>query len=364
MKIYKNTKSIILSETRITENIIGSDLLANLDKIPRISRQYSAFLLLSDSNIFRLFGNRVVDSLKKTGIPVISSIISAGENSKLLQNLPEIIMPYLKRGITRKACLINLGGGVISDIGGFIASILLRGIDFINLPTTLLAQIDASIGGKNGLNFLQSDKFVIKNILGSVKQPVLIISDIEVLKTLPENELLNGLGEMVKYYIGWGTPQPDDLIRLKSQSIDKKTALIISECQKIKMNIVKNDPLEKNGLRQKLNLGHTVGHALESASGGALSHGQAVAIGLIAAAKISRVMGLLTDKKCKQICDSVKNLGLPVNIHNLNINTVIKSLKFDKKGGTYVLIRDIGKIVSGIQVEPEIIMSVLKEIII
>lgn len=364
MKIYKNTKSIILGETQMTENIIGSDLLANLDKISRISKQYSAFLLLSDSNIFRLFGNRVVDSLKKIGIPVISSIIAAGENSKLLENIPEIIMPYFKRGINRKTCLINLGGGVISDIGGFIASILLRGIDFINLPTTLLAQIDASIGGKNGLNLRQSDKFVIKNILGSVKQPVLIISDIEVLKTLPSNELLNGLGEMVKYYVGWGTPQPDDLIRLKSQSIDKKTALIISECQKIKMNIVKNDPLEKNGLRQKLNLGHTVGHALETAANGRLSHGQAVTIGLAAAAKISVLKGLLDQKSCQQILDVIKNLGLPVTFPNLNINKVLASLQFDKKGGTFVLIRDIGKIETGIQVENGIIKKVIMELII
>ncbi|MBI5452322.1 3-dehydroquinate synthase [Candidatus Gottesmanbacteria bacterium] len=398
MNIISNIKNKIIPEVQQTTYLVGSDLLGNLHNIEIIKKKnYDTFLLFSDKSVFKLYGKSVSHSLKKLNKPVIVSLIPAGEQSKDFKLLAKIIKPYFQNGFTRNSCFISLGGGVVTDIGGFIAAILLRGIPNINIPTTLLGQIDAAIGGKSGVNFWLSKNLMYKNMIGNIKQPKLVISDVEVLKTLPEKEILNGLGEIVKYWVGWGKPNLRHLGRcanalsckelLRGGGISKKAIktpprwqaersevmtprmveeLIktISICQKIKIDIVKQDPYEKLGIRQKLNLGHTIGHAIEGASKGNLSHGEAVSLGLIAAAKISLMLKLLNYKNYKLITSTINKLGLPTTVSGIDIDMVEKALEMDKKGGKFVLIAGIGKLEVGVKVEKELINKILRKIII
>ncbi|MBI4067583.1 3-dehydroquinate synthase, partial [Candidatus Gottesmanbacteria bacterium] len=304
-----------------------------------------------------------INSLKFLDKPIISSIITPGEQMKDLAEISHIIRPYFKTGLDRNSCLIAIGGGVTTDLGGFIASILLRGIPHINIPTTLLGMVDASIGGKTGVNFHLGKDQMLKNMLGTFKQPDLILSDTSLLKSLPEREIKSGLGEIVKYSIGWGRPPPRPL-RMWNSLGTSGLETIISTCQKIKLDIIQKDPLDKLGLREKLNLGHTIGHAIEAAAAGRLSHGESVALGLVAAAKISYIKGLLQLQTKNQIIEKIQNLGFATTTSGLQKESILNALKFDKKAQKIVLIKDIGDIISQQKIETEIIRKVLDDIII
>ncbi len=362
-------KTIINMPVQTTDYIIGSNLLANLHKLKQFRKNnYSSFLLLSDRSIFNLYGEKVVTSLRKLDKPVITSLIEPGEKYKDLSVIEKIVQPYFQHGFDRNTALVALGGGVITDLGGFIASILLRGIDAVYLPSTLLCQIDAAIGGKTGVDLSLSDGIMLKNMLGTIVQPKIVISDVDTLLTLPKKEILNGLGEMTKYWAGWGIPtirQLNTIASLASTPGVERDELIkiVSICQEIKINIVQKDPYEKLGLRQKLNLGHTIGHAIEGSSADKICHGQAVAIGLAAISKLSVLKGLLTKNTYNQIIMQLKKLGLPTTISGIEKQKVLQVLKHDKKGGTFVLIKDIGKLQTGVRVETELIEKVLAEVI-
>lgn len=360
----KKFKTIIAQSEQTTAYFIGSALLGNLHKIKELKEQnISSFLLLSDTIIFNLYGKKVVSSLEKLGKKVTTSLILPGEKQKNFSAVYLLTEPFFKAGFDKNACLVALGGGVITDLGGFVASILLRGIPAIYLPTTLLGQIDAAIGGKTGVDIVQGENLMLKNMIGTITQPRLVISDLDTLGTLPRKEILNGLGELVKYWIGWGTPDQNQLSKVENGRDKTTLSDCIEECQKIKLNLVQQDPLDTKGIRQKLNLGHTIGHAIEAASGGKLSHGQAVSIGLVATAKISFLKGFLPEESYQKIVSQLKQLGLPTGIKNINKYKVNQALKLDKKAGTYVLIRDIGNLVTGINVEKELVNQVLEEVI-
>ena len=367
MKINSIINSKIKKIDEKTDYIIGSDLVENLHKISSIKNiSFDKFLLLTDKIVFNLYGKKVKDSLNKMNKPVVMAIINEGEESKSISEVNKIISQFLRNKISRNSLLFALGGGVITDIGGFIASILLRGIQYINIPTTLLGMADASIGGKTGVNFTV-DEQLIKNMVGTFKQPELVISDIDVLSTLPEKEIKNGLGEIIKYWIGWGKPNIAGvkLIHLPCGIASHLRILveIISVCQKIKLDIIQKDPFETRGIRTKLNLGHTIGHAIEGAANGKLSHGEAVAIGLVAAAKISVLKKLLKEEKYHEIKGLIRSLGLPVNVNNINMKDILSVMRLDKKGGTFVLIRDIGRIEANLHVDNNIINTALEEVI-
>lgn len=368
-KILFQTK--IVPEIQRTDYFIGSDLLVNLDKVEVLkAKKFSSFLILSDTTIFKIYGERVISSLEKFGKPIITSLVQPGEKHKVLTEITELIAPYIKAGVDRKSCLVALGGGVITDLGGFIASVLLRGIEVIYLPTTLLGQIDAAIGGKTGVDLISND-LLLKNMIGTIKQPLAVFSDIDTFSTLPEKEILNGLGEMMKYWVGWGKPTPQQMKTIKTPQGWTKNSPGVEElvktitlCQRIKIDIIQKDPLETKGLREKLNLGHTIGHAIEGASNGKLSHGEAVSIGLAAAARISVLKRFLTPDKYSLIIATLKSLNLPTTVSNIKKQTVSQALKQDKKGGTFVLIKDIGSITTGEKVDLQLINQVLSEIII
>lgn len=372
-----------------TEYIIGSDLLGTLHTLPVFRKSsYDRFLLISDDTVYGHFGEIVLRSLQQLGKPVTASTVPPGEQSKRFETIASCIRPFMKAGLSRRSCVIALGGGMITDLAGFVASILLRGIDCIYLPTTLLAQVDAAIGGKTGVDFWLDADHMYKNMIGTIRQPAAVISDTDTLKTLPPSEITNGLGEIVKYWIGWGKPTLQQLqivqtaftsLSLGNSSLlpagegqvfdpehigsDRRDEVshVIHECQSIKLNIIKQDPYETKGVREQLNLGHTIGHAVESAAHGKFSHGQAVAIGCVAAAHISTTMGLLDPTHCDTIESTVASLGLPTHAGAISADTVRERMRLDKKGGTFVLIRDIGRLETGMTVPDEIIMKIIQE---
>lgn len=363
MDIYSQVDTNVTIPAQKTNYLVGSGLLDNLhDIINKQGINYSSFLILADKKVFEIIGETIISSLQKLGKPIIISQIESSEYIKEIDQITKIVKPYFHIGFDRNACLISLGGGVANDIGGFIASILLRGIDSIYIPTTLLSQVDAAIGGKTGVNFVDKN-MLYKNMLGSFYQPKLVISDTDTIKTLPEKELASGLGEVIKYWVGWGKPEINEISKIKNQKYKKILSKIIIECQKIKLEIIQKDPFETKGERQKLNLGHTIGHAIEGAANGKLSHGQAVSIGLAAAAKISLKMKIMNENIYKLIIRNITSLGLPTTATQIDIIDVLKALRLDKKGGSFVLIKDIGKLVTKVDVKSKIINKVLKEII-
>ncbi|MCJ7740465.1 3-dehydroquinate synthase [Candidatus Microgenomates bacterium] len=364
MKIFCKKQTTIGNRWTKNNFIIGSDLLANLSQLEIVNRpEVDKFFILTDKTVFRIYGKKMIVSLRKTRKSVIPFILEPGEKEKNINNVMMIINQFIEQGITRKSILLALGGGVMTDIGGFVASIILRGIDYINLPTTLIGQVDAGLGGKTGVN-ISHEKHMIKNMIGTFKQPTAVISDINALRTLPEKEIKNGLGEIIKYWIGWGKPEVN-LLHLGgvSDMAPLELASIISQCQEIKLDVVRNDPFETRHIRDKLNLGHTVGHAIEGISNGRLSHGEAVALGLVAAVKISVLKGFLKEETAGEIINLIRRVGLPTSVNGLDKEKIQEALKFDKKDRTFVLIREIGKIETNVPVESSIINQVLEEII-
>lgn len=365
MQIFSEQKITVKQRDEHSHILVGTDLLGNLHTIPFWEKnQFSSFLLLADKAVYALYGKKIVSSLKKLKKPVSISCIPQGEKSKNFRQAPQFLKPFFESKLSRESCLISLGGGVATDIGGFFASVLLRGIAAIHIPTTLLGQVDAGLGGKSGMDFWFSDDRMYKNMIGIIKQPLLVISDVDTLFSLPSFEIQNGLGEMVKYWVGWGIPDPSQLAKIRDLKNQKKAILahIIALCQRIKLDIVKKDPMETVRERHTLNLGHTFGHALEGVSRGKLSHGEAVSIGLVGAAKLSCYKGILPKNTYNEIRATVASLGLPEKSQKLPMKDILAALSLDKKSGTFVLIRDIGTLETGVRVEASLVKKVLGEI--
>lgn len=362
MIIGFNTKININTETTLTEFIVGSDLLSNLHKVIPNCEEYSNILILIDKNVHSLYGKKIIKSLDKTGRPIVISIIPSGEKSKDLNKIGKFVKPFFKKRVDRKSCLLAIGGGVTTDIGGFIASILLRGIDCICIPTTILGQIDAAIGGKTGVDLWIDKQTMYKNMIGTIRQPKMVISDIDTLATLPDCEVRSGLGEMIKYWVGWGKPRIEKIIKLNKNLKNKVSLMdLISQCQKIKIESVVMDPLDTKNVRIKLNLGHTIGHAIESNMKN-LSHGECVALGIVVAVKISVLQKLLSEAESEEILERIIKVQLPTKINKLNITKVLKIMAFDKKGGDFVLIKKIGQLIIKNDIDRKTVISALKQI--
>ncbi|MGD9116619.1 MAG: 3-dehydroquinate synthase [Dehalococcoidia bacterium] len=324
---------------------------------------YSSLTLITDSVVDRLYGQDVLSTLKATGKPVHCFQLPAGERAKSLSTVERGFSFLLANNVDRQGLICALGGGVVGDTAGFIAASYLRGIDYIQLPTTLLAQVDSAIGGKVGVNF--SGK---KNMVGAFYQPRAIIIDIDFLKSLPPNETANGLGEVVKYAVA----MDEGLYRILEQKADGNFSAgelteIVRRCCRLKADIVEIDEKEKTGRRAILNFGHTLAHALEAAQGfKGQGHGQAVAVGIVAAARISRELGMLKTEDANSIERLLKKLGLPAACPGLSPGTLLKAIRFDKKkrqGRTrWVLLEAIGRAVSGQTVDEAVVEKVFKEL--
>jgi len=281
--------------------------------------------IITDSNVMRLHANKLLQSLEKVGIKAEMFEIAPGEASKSIEEFKRINLEMLEKGFDRKSLLFAMGGGVVGDLTGFIASTYMRGIPYIQIPTTLLSMIDSSIGGKTAVNLGQ-----IKNVLGTFKQPEKVYIDISFLSTLPKEEMQNGLVEAVKTGI-IADGKLFDLIEKNLEEIFNNNRKILGEviesCCKAKVKIVETDEKEQN-VRCILNFGHSIGHALETFYN--LSHGKAVAIGLVLESRIALRKGFISEDEQKRIETLVKNIGFDL-LDNIKTVEILEKMRKDKK---------------------------------
>jgi len=336
--------------------------LKDIGRLLTEERYGRKILLLSDTNVFPLYGKTVRNSLTGEGKKVIEEVIPYGEKVKSLKRVFYLLKRCVESNMGRDDTILTLGGGVISDLGGFVASIYMRGINFIAVPTTLLAQVDASIGGKTGVNLPAG-----KNLVGSFYQPSFVYMDYKTLLTLPAREMKQGLAEIVKYGIIQSRKIFNLLEKIEIQKISKFLPFLIEESVKIKKNVVEKDEKERKGLREILNFGHTLGHAIEISHLSRFSHGESVALGMAGEAYISWKMGFCKKEVYYTIREILKKCHLPFDISSIALNKVFNYLIYDKKvrqgNFRFVLVEDIGKVRSGVVIRKEDVAKVLKEMI-
>ncbi len=329
---------------RSIESISYSIFFENsLDTLPEFltKRNYSKILVLVDNNTEK-FCLPAMQNLLLPEIHFDVIEIDAGEENKNIDFCIGIWKMLLEFGADRNSLLINLGGGVVTDIGGFAASTFKRGIDFINIPTTLLSQVDASVGGKTGI-----DMDSVKNIVGTFTQPQAVFIETEFLKTLPKRELYSGFAEMIKHGLIYDRDYFEKLRNLKPEDISEDE---IFRSVEIKNEVVKADPFEK-GLRKILNFGHTIGHAIESYSldhdKKSLLHGEAIAIGFICEAYLSYKNNGLSEPELQEICRYLNSVYPKYKIKRNSLPALIELMKNDKKNSfnkiNFSLLSEIGK---------------------
>ncbi len=290
--------------------------------------------ILTDDKVDHLYGKRVMDSLSKNGFKCYKFVIKNGENSKNMESLISFINFLATNRITRNDAVLALGGGVIGDIAGFAAAIFLRGIKYIQVPTTLLAAVDSSVGGKTAVDISAG-----KNLVGAFHQPSLVYCDISTLDTLKPNVLRDGFAEVIKY----GIIMDNRLFQQLLEPPVKHLKEIITRCVEIKRDVVNADEFDK-GTRQLLNFGHTVGHAVELLSNFSISHGSAVAIGMVRAAKIGALYGLKDfTQSITHILEQYEfNLSCPYNADQI-FSAALSDKKCAGDNITLVLPEEIGK---------------------
>lgn len=328
--------------------VIGNNLLKNISEIINAGA-YSKILIVTDETVTSLFLNKVLSSLPAT---TQSVILPAGEKEKNITSIQKIWKALHSTQCDRKSLVINLGGGVIGDMGGFAASTYMRGINFINIPTTLLSQVDASIGGKTGIDFAD-----VKNLVGTTSQPKMVIIDTQTLSTLPKREMLSGFAEIIKHGLIANRKYFQMVTMKKPEDFSHEELVkIISDSCEIKAQIIQNDETE-TGERKLLNFGHTVGHAIEAlslATENPLLHGEAVSIGMIAEAKISQLLNMITENDMQLIKNSLENANLPTSLRDhevakQSITNIINKMQSDKKNErtkiNFTLLSTIGKAV-------------------
>ncbi|SHF83214.1 3-dehydroquinate synthase [Caldanaerobius fijiensis DSM 17918] len=287
------------------------------------------FMVITDDNVEKYYLKDICRSLESQGYEVVTSVIPAGEESKTMETAKGLLQQALKYGLDRTSCIAALGGGVVGDISGFVAATYMRGIDFVQIPTTLLAQVDSSVGGKVAVNLPEA-----KNIVGAFHQPRAVIVDVKTLKTLPERELKTGLAEVIKYgvirdkgFFQWLDIHMEDLLALDMEALK----YAIKRSCEIKAEIVGQDETEQ-GLRAVLNFGHTLGHALEALTDyKKYTHGEAVAIGMVYASKIALNRKMISQQFYDEILKLIKKAGLPTVFDDFPFEEVLNKLTSDKK---------------------------------
>ncbi len=317
------------------------------ESLPKFLAQksYSKIFIITDENVAKLHLAKLQDSLPRSE----TILVPAGEQTKSFSFLEKICEEILTKGVDRKSLIIAFGGGVVGDLSGFIASILLRGIDFIQIPTTLLAAVDSSVGGKTAINSKTG-----KNLIGSFYQPKLVLCNLEFLKTLPKRELKSGYAEVVKYGLirdrNFFDFLDENHTKLFSHDVDFLEKIISRSCE-LKAEIVGRDELE-SGERMLLNFGHTFGHVFETETGysNEILHGEAVAMGMAMAGKMSYNLGFIEKSLSDQVSQHLENCGFvidPKKIRkNWNEENLISHLAKDKKNEnknlTFILLKEIG----------------------
>lgn len=323
---------------------IGHGLLKLLP--PHLNQLASKFVIITDDQIASLYGKQLQNHLISSGLDTYLFSFPHGEQHKTRKTKEILEDQLFEKGLGRDTCIIALGGGIVTDIAGYVAATYCRGIPLIKIPTSLLGMVDASIGGKTGVNVPYG-----KNMLGCIYQPKKVMIDLSFLKTLPKKELANGTVEMIKHGLIADANVFEDLEKYSNQFLALDAAVLaklVSESCRIKKEIVEQDEKEK-GLRHLLNFGHTVGHALEHLTEYTLSHGEAVAIGILVESYLSLKLGILNQNDFDRIKKVLVQYGLPLQLPTqFSIQAILNAMTLDKKSlkgqPRFVIIEAIGSV--------------------
>lgn len=344
---------------------IGGDLMERLGACCTELGLGRHALVISDSNVNPLYGDRVTQSLCASGFKAKLAMVPAGERSKCAEQLVQLWSEGIDAGLDRKSFIVALGGGVVGDLAGFVAGSFLRGIPFVQVPTSLLAMVDSAVGGKTGINMPQG-----KNLIGAFHQPGLVLADLGVLATLPPREFAAGMAEVIKY----GVIYDADLFSYIEQNVDAirsidpdvMTYLVQRSCE-IKAAVVEEDERE-SGLRAILNYGHTLGHAVEKVTGyEQYLHGEAIAIGMVYASRVSELACKLNPEATARQVALFRAFDLPVVDGALAWNQLREAMSVDKKAVNavpkFVLADRVGRVNLPVEVEEEILETAWSDLV-
>jgi len=345
---------------------IGPRLLPGLGEACARLKLGRRCAVITDARVGPLFATAALASLKRAGFEPSLITVPAGETAKTLATVQRCYEQLAAQRLERKSFLVALGGGVVGDLAGFVAATYLRGLPFVQVPTTLLAQVDSSVGGKTGVNLKAG-----KNLVGAFHQPRLVLCDLDTLKTLPPREFRAGLAEVIKYGVIRDAALFRRLERDLPRLLRREPSVlgpVIARCCAIKAGVVGQDETE-SGLRAILNFGHTIGHALEAVSAyGQYLHGEAIAIGQVAAAKLSAALTGLPPDHAARITALFQRAGLPttVTLTAARRKALFAAMRLDKKVSAgevkFVLARRLGEVVWGRRVSDPLIHAVLDEL--
>ncbi len=337
---------------------IGDHVLGDLVTLVA-PHNYTKVFIVCDQTTEKLFLPRIVELLQQANIVFATHTIASGESSKSVSVLAEILGDMHEQHMDRKGAVIALGGGVVGDIATVLAGLYYRGIDCIQIPTTLLSQVDSSLGGKGAV-----DLGVHKNTLGIIRQPRMILIDTSLLTSLPRKQLISGMGEVVKYGIAMDKELFDLLEKETIDTLD--IPAVIARCVALKMQFVEKDPMDTTGIRAILNFGHTLGQAIELQT--TLTHGEAVAVGMHFATSLSTKTGLLSEDKKEAIIALIKKYELPLTVSGVAREQIVAHMQQDKKtiGKTpqFILLTDIGIATANQTVDDATIAAAIEEIIV
>lgn len=343
-----NTLEIKYDEKPCYRIVLEHDFNRLSEYLSDTGHKYQRICIVSDTNVAHLYIDEVHDMLSSFAVGITHFVFQAGEASKNLSVVEDLYEHLIRYHFDRKDLLIALGGGVVGDLTGFAAATYLRGIDFIQVPTSLLSMVDSSIGGKTGVDFRS-----FKNMVGAFYMPRLVYMNLSVLHSLPEEQFRSGMGEVIKHGLIADRDYFDFLIkeREKISAFDPEAIFhVVKRSCEIKGRVVEEDPKEQ-GIRATLNFGHTIGHAIEKLSKFSLFHGQCVAIGSVAASFLSVKKGYLSEADYRLIRQTFSDYGLPVSVsaQKFHSDEILKTTKSDKKMQAgrikFILLESIGKAV-------------------
>lgn len=353
-------------KNRSYDIVIATGALRQLGAHLRRLKVEGQAYVVTNNRVKRLCAPGLTRALRAKGYSFKFKCVADSESSKSIKVLSALINDLAVFGKKKKVFIVALGGGVIGDLAGFLAAIYKRGIPYIQIPTTLLAQVDSAIGGKTGIDLPQG-----KNLIGAFYQPRIVVSDLNLLKTLDDKQIRNGLSEVIKYAVikdpalfEYLEDHCNDILAKKTSALE----FIVSRCSSIKAAIVEKDEREEKGLRTILNFGHTLGHAIEAAAEyKKYTHGEAVALGMIGACDISRNLGLTGDAVKERIESLIKRSGLPHKIKGIGSSRILDAHYHDKKfsgaKNKFVLIKGIGRVSVVESIDLELIISGLRNLL-
>jgi 3-dehydroquinate synthase len=341
---------------------IGSNIFRSLPELIRKFNLPERVFVIIDEKVEQIYGSNIRKVINGFAVKKCFVVLPASERIKSFKTLLRIFTRLYEEKFGRDTLLISIGGGTIGDVAGFAASTYMRGIPLLQIPTTLLSAVDSSIGGKTGINFDEA-----KNLIGTFNHPSSVLIDTNFLKSLTENELISGFGEIIKYsYLTDGDLystllSENELFLRKDLNFLEKT---ICESVKIKSAVVSKDEFEKSGMRKILNFGHTFAHAFESISSYKLSHGKAVIAGIISALFFSSEMGLVNEKQLNYMLELPLKFKSSIRLKSLNERELVRLMEYDKKNREgkikFVLIKDFGEILIDIEADRKLIYNALK----